>query len=313
MDEHDLVVAVKNLALELGTTPTRGQFEKYVKNVHTPLSKIIGGYSTLLKMAGLVPYQERRVTNKIFETSIGAHIDNFNKIEDPLFYKKDYPSILIISDIHWPFSCQKVLDAFLKRVALKKPQYVILNGDAWDMYSHSKFPKSHNIFTPREEEKVAREENENFWKEVQKKSPQSKCIQMLGNHDVRPLKRVLESYPEAEDWIKEKMEKLFTFENVKTIQDPREEVLLGNIAIFHGYRTKLGDHRDYTLYNTINGHTHVGGTVFRKIRGDILWELNSGMAGNPEAKGLTYTPQKITHWTKGFGEVDEEGPRFIWV
>ena len=90
-----------------------------------------------------------------------------------------------------------------------------------------------------------------------------------------------------------------------------EELIIGDIAVFHGYRSQLGAHRDYTLMNCINGHTHKGGAVFRQIRGSVIWELNSGLAGDPEAKGLTYRPQKITDWTPGFGEVDKKGPRFI--
>lgn len=54
-----------------------------------------------------------------------------------------------------------------------------------------------------------------------------------------------------------------------------------------------------------------GGVVFRKIRGQTLWELNAGYMADPHAKGLTYTPQRITHWTEGLGWTDEYGPRFI--
>jgi hypothetical protein len=135
---------------------------------------------------------------------------------------------------------------------------------------------------------------------------------MLGNHDIRPMKRVLETYPEAEDWIKEKLKALFSYEGVKTVFDPREELFLtSQIIVFHGYRTKLGDHRDYTLFSTCNGHSHVGGVVFRKVRGVILFELNSGFAGDPEAKGLTYTPQRITNWTSGFAVINKYGPQFV--
>jgi hypothetical protein len=45
----------------------------------------------------------------------------------------------------------------------------------------------------------------------------------------------------------------------------------------------------------------------------VLFELNSGLAGDPEAKGLTYTPQKITVWTPGFGAINKYGPQFVSV
>lgn len=312
-DEHDLIVAVKQLALELGTSPSVIQCTKHIRNYRDRVKlSNFKRHSAVIQEAGLVPNTGgKKIDNRIFERDIDRHLDDYIPKEVPK--RVPYASIAVISDIHWPFCNKKVLSTFQEYVADVKPEYVFLNGDAWDMYSHSKFPRSHNVFTPKEEEQKSRQGNEEFWKIILKNSPKSKCVQMLGNHDVRPMRRVMEVYPEAEEWIKERMEKMFTFDGVKTIFDVREEYMIGDIAIFHGYRSKLGEHRDYTLYNTINGHTHVGGSVFRKIRGQVLWELNSGLAGDPEAKGLTYTPQKISNWTPGFGAVDKKGPRFIWV
>lgn len=311
--KHDLIQAVKSLAIELGRTPTRTEFASRVPKVEYRLRTEFKTYTALLIAAGLDTYVDRRagrkIGNSIFEKDIVSHLEQYQPRES--VERVPYPTILSISDIHWPFPNQKVIEAFIKYAHLKKPKYIILNGDAWDMYSHSKFPRSHNIFTPREEQSLARKMNEEFWKAVKNASPNSECIQMLGNHDIRPLRRVLESYPAAEDWIEKILHELFTFDGVKTIFDPREELILGDIAIFHGYRSQLGSHRDYTLMNTVNGHTHHGGVVYRRLRGQTLWELNSGFAGDPESKGLSYTPQKITTQTPGFGEVDEMGPRFI--
>lgn len=313
---HEMRCAVRDLALELGRTPTRSEFESQ-KGFSYQLDKI-GGFTALLQASGLDTYSERRlkkdkapkIDNSIFEKDLATHLEGYTPREKTI--QEPWPTILSISDIHWPFCAQRVIDAFLKRVGEAKPEYVILNGDAWDMYSHSKFPRSANVFTPKNEQDSSRKSNEEFWKEVQKLSPKSQCIQMMGNHDIRPLKRIMEAYPEASDWVSEKLKSLFTFEGVKTIMDPREELMLpGNIAVFHGYRSQLGAHRDYTHCNTMNGHTHRGGAVFRQIRGTVLWELNSGVAGDPEAKGLTYTSQKISDWTPGYSEVDSRGPRFI--
>lgn len=310
--KHELICALKQLAQELGQTPTRDQFKKMTA-YGTKYETAFGTWNKMIEAAGLVPnlVRDKRINNEIFNVKIESYLESYKPSE--VIQHQEYPHIASISDIHWPFHSQRVIDAFLKYVGNNKPDFVFLNGDAWDMYSHSKFPRSHNIFTPREEETTAREQNIKFWESIILASPNSICTQMMGNHDIRPMKRVLEVYPEAEDWIKERLTKLFTFQGVNIIFDPREEVILGDICIFHGYRSGLGQHRDYTLLNCINGHTHVGGTVFRRIRGQTLWELNSGLAGDPEAKGLTYTPQKITHWTPGFGVVDKNGPRFIPV
>lgn len=301
------------MAIDLGRSPTRREFEGAVKGAGYKLAKF-GSFTTLLQAAGLETYDDRRggkkIDNSIFHLDIDKHLERFQPA--PYSPPGPYPTAAIISDIHWPFSSQRVIDAFIAYVAAKQPEWVIINGDAWDMYSHSKYPRSHNVFTPREEQRLAREMNEKFWEAIQSVSPKSKCVQMMGNHDIRPMKRILEEYPEAEDWVSEKLAQLFTFPNVKTIHDPREEMFLNDTTIvFHGYRSKLGDHRDYTLLSCINGHTHVGGVVWRRLRNELIFEANSGIAGDPTSKGLTYTPQKITHWTPGFLGLESDAPKFI--
>lgn len=296
------------MAIELGRTPRRDEFTYSLKGGDYKLRTLFGDYETLVLAAGLNLNKGKKITNEIFEKDISKHL---SKMKPRKIKTQELPTIASISDIHWPFSNDRVIKRFLEYVGDEKPKYIILNGDAHDMYSHMKFPRSHNLFTPREETNKARSMNEKFWAEILKRSKDSKNYQLIGNHDLRPLKRILESYPEAEDWIQEKLNQIFTFKGVTTIYDPREELILNNIAIFHGYKTKLGDHRDYTLMNCINGHTHRGGVAYRQLRGEVLWELNCGFAGDPESKGLSYTPQKITNWTPGFGAVDALGPRFI--
>lgn len=310
---HELVSQVKELALELQRTPNASEFQARVPGGKYRFLKAFGSFSALLQAAGLETYDERRgkkkVDRSVFERSLERHLESLEPAA--VLERKPYPKIAVISDIHWPFACQRVIDAFLAFIERERPEWVILNGDAWDMYSHARFPRSHNVFIPREERRIAREANDKFWIEVRRRCPGAQLVQMLGNHDVRPLRQSLERYPEAEDWIAEGLRREFTFDGVRTVFDAREELIIGDIMIHHGYRTKLGDHRDYSLYNAVIGHTHKGGSVFRRIRGQTLWELNSGFAGDPEGKGLTYTPQKITDWTPGFGYVDEDGPRFI--
>ena len=105
---------------------------------------------------------------------------------------------------------------------------------------------------------------------------------------------------------------MMSFDGVETILDSRQELMLpGDVMVVHGYKSKIGEHRDHALYNAVCGHQHTGGVVYRQIRGRVLWELNAGLAGDPEAKGLTYGAQKINSWTLGFGFLDEYGPRFI--
>lgn len=314
--EHDLVVAVKQLALELGKTPARHEFENSIKGGRYKIDKFFGGsYTALLQAAGLeisaTEKKRRRIDNTVFEKSLEKHLEQY--IPRPVSPTEPYPTAAIISDIHWPFQSDRVIEKFLKYVQINQPEYVIINGDAWDFYSFSRYPRSHNIFTPREEERMARERNEKFWRDVQKASPNSKCVQLTGNHCVRPLKQILEAYPAAEDWIQEHLKRQLTFDGVRTILDPREELFLrDDIIVMHGYRSRLGQHRDYTLVSCFTGHTHKGGVLWRSLaNGKQIFECNSGVAGDPESKGLSYTSQKIHDMTPGFAAMDEWGPRFI--
>lgn len=313
MDAHDLVAAVKNLAIELGRTPTRDEFSTPIRGGRQLITIHFGGYTGLLAAAGLDQIRRRdktpKIDNSIFDRTLTSHLEEYQP--RPVKADEHYPRIASISDIHWPFASQRVIDKFYSFIEREQPEFVILDGDAWDMFSHGRFPRSHNVFTPRQEEELARKANEDFWREVKRRCPKAACTQMMGNHDIRPLKQILAVYPSAEDWIKREMQRLFSFDGVETIFDYRQEVMIGSIMIHHGYRSKLGDHRDYTHHNAIVGHTHRGGVVFRRIHGQTLWELNCGFAGDPESKGLSYTPQKITDWTPGFGFVDEYGPRFV--
>lgn len=313
---HELVSLVKNLALDLGKTPTRAQFEKAVKGGKYKLEAEYQTYQKLLDAAGLesLTVIKKKISDDIFRKDLEIHLAQYEPRENLQPYQIinfKGAKIASISDIHWPFSCQKVIDAFIIFCEVNKVDFIIINGDAWDMYCHSKYPKSINIYTPRDEERIAREMNVEFWKRIKKACPKAKCFQLLGNHDIRPLKRVIEEYPAAEDWVQEHFKKLFSFDGVTTIFDYRQELIINDIAIFHGYRSKLGDHRDYTHMKCMIGHTHNGGVVFRQINRKVIWELNSGTAGDIESKALSYTAQKMTHQTKGFSYVDEYGPRFI--
>jgi predicted phosphodiesterase len=315
---HELVAAVKNMAQSLGHPPTRAEFLDAGGWPISAFQRIPGGFTQVLKMAGLEDYNARRtassdkkrVDGSIFLKDIEQHVSEYT----PPTPVPTIPleTMAVASDFHRPFVCERVQRLFLEYVGDEKPEWVIENGDCFDMYSHSRFPRSHNLFTPREEVALSRKQQEDFWRAVAQRAPKAKRVLMMGNHDVRPMKRVLESYPEAEDWMQREMERLFTYDGVRTVYDHREEVLVGGVAIFHGYRTGLGAHRDFTLMNCITGHTHRGGVVFRTISGArVLWELNCGMVGDPLGKGLTYTPMKINGWTPGFGAVDNRGPRFI--
>jgi predicted phosphodiesterase len=228
-----------------------------------------------------------------------------------VFKKKD--KILIVGDLHLPYPNKKALRWALKQIKEHKPTTVIQIGDIYDFFYSSKFTKKFLGFTPKEELAQGRKMGLDFWKQVQTLAPKAACIQLLGNHDERPYKRILEKVPELEPMFCYK--ELFQFDNVTTVMDPKEELILkvnGKKVLFHhGYLTGVGRHMSYHDMNCVVGHTHKGGIAFKGCGSGSIWELNVGYLGDDTAGPLQYGPVRRKYWTLGIGLIDEHGPRFI--
>lgn len=309
MTEQDLISKLFQFQNDYQRIPTRDEFCATVKNGHNLIKENFGTWTDFLIAAG-IERKPRKIDNSIFERDIDLHLQKHEPIE--LVKSEPWKKTLFIGDTHFPFVHKETLNQILDFIDYAKPQVIVQVGDLYDLYSHAKFPRSHNVFTPKEESKLARSGAEEMWASIRKRAPKARLIQICGNHDIRPIKRVLESYPEAEDWIEEIIKKMMSFDGVQLISDPREELELdGNVKVIHGYYTGIGKHRDFNVSNIVCGHTHRGGVVFKQVRNEILWELNAGLCGDPSSKGLSYTAQRTIDWTLGWGWLDEYGPRFI--
>jgi UDP-2,3-diacylglucosamine pyrophosphatase LpxH len=217
-----------------------------------------------------------------------------------------------IPDLHYPFSNDAAIAKVIDYIKLnsKNISHVIQLGDLYDFLAFSRFPKSLNGYTPREEVKLAREKAEAFWKAVRKACPEAKCHQLLGNHDMRPIKSLLAKAPEFQDFVQ--LDRLFNFEGVKTQPDDREELKISTAIYIHGYLTRPGEHARHNLCSVVHGHTHRGGVQYLGMGKRIIWELDCGYLGDRGSSAMSYTAQrKHSIWTLGFGVVDRHGPRFI--
>lgn len=216
--------------------------------------------------------------------------------------------ILVLGDIHFPYHHKTALKEALYAIKAEKPDAVVQIGDLYDQYSFSRFTRK-NLVLPETELKEARNYAKDLWSAVNRSG--ARGYQILGNHDVRLLKRAEEKLPEAQELVKESMMELYRFKGVTTIEDDRQELILDGTVFIHGYRSKLGDHARYNRQSTVVGHSHVGGVVFEQYRGDTIWELNAGFLADESAEPLRYRPQRTSKWTLGFGLIDSRGPRFI--
>jgi len=234
---------------------------------------------------------------------------------------KEGSKFIILGDVHAPWQNDKVVAAFIKRLedTSQNPfQYCIQIGDLYDMWSASKFARSHDLLTPQAEAELGRSWAVSFWKQVQKIQPGIKCVQLMGNHDERPMKRILEKCPELYQYFDFKS--AYEFEGVRTIQ-PRTPVMIEGIVFEHGHRSKLGQHAEYNRTPTVVGHSHRGGTYFapiciphlnsKKTTRYNLFELNCGTCLAFDSVPARYGMTTITRWTHGWGEIDQYGPRFV--
>lgn len=314
--QEDVVRAIQILYAELGRVPLKLELMNVISRHSIETN---GGYDTLVRMAGYDPlthyearHKELRISNKeLFQSNVRIE-DQIEKHEPTEFQSpRIQSSMLIAGDTHYPFIHKPTQENFLEYNKLHQPKYIIQVGDLFDMYAHSKFPRSQNGYSPKDEERLGREMAESFFRRLRSDNPDAILYNLLGNHDVRPLKRTLESMPTMEHWVQRYLTELMTFEGVNLISDPREILRIDGVGFHHGYLGQFGAHRDASLENIVVGHTHRGGVSYRRVRNQTLWELNAGFMGDPEAKVFSYTPSKIQDYTLGFGYIDNYGPRFI--
>lgn len=217
----------------------------------------------------------------------------------------------IFGDIHFPFQHKVALAVAMHYCKHWQPDTIIQVGDLRDWYSASRFSRKVNLFTPKEEDKQATYYSDLFWETLNKWHPKSEKYQLLGNHCIRPIKRIGEVAPEFEDDFIPLVHERYTFDGVKTIYDSREELDIDGVRFIHGYLSKLGDHARFNQMPVVCGHSHQGGVVYIPQKDKISFELNAGYLADPSHPALSYTMQKkATRWTLGFATIDADGPRF---
>lgn len=151
-----------------------------------------------------------------------------------------------------------------------------------------------------------------MWSEVHKASPKSKCIQLMGNHDDRPIKRLMDHCPELEPFIN--IKDWFVFDKVKTIHDSREGYEIEGILFVHGFLSGLGKHALFFNKSVCRGHSHHAGIVFYNRHGNErngIFEVESGYLGATGAMPFKFTSSSFTQWRRGITLIEDGIPKFI--
>jgi UDP-2,3-diacylglucosamine pyrophosphatase LpxH len=308
---HHIVAEIKRYYQDYGKPPSISELRvmghsKYIIEKHT--------MRQLCEMAGVnevrVNVNEvKKITNDIFKKDISKQLEEYRPIKE--IEKKSYPKILCIPDTHYPWVHQESLNAMYEFAKDFKPEIIVQLGDSVDFYSQSKHPKSLNVYTPKEEERLAREGLEKMWEDLKVIAPRAECYLLRGNHCARGQKRVIEAMPSVEHWIDGYMKDYFTFDGVTTLHDTRDALEIQDIVFIHGFLGREGSHRDYFLKNVVHGHLHKLWIQYRRFHRQSFWELCCGFMGDPHAKALSYMPTKETNYQLGWGVIDKYGPRTI--
>jgi hypothetical protein len=218
--------------------------------------------------------------------------------------------VIAIGDLHFPFHHRRCLRWILDLIEQRQPDAVVQMGDLFDMYAFSKYPRSLNVMTPKEELYQGRALAEEMWREIQRRAPKAECHQLHDdNHGARPVKRAAEFFASAEHIISNAVLELHKFPGVRTQADPRGDLELDGVVYQHGH-LKLGAHARANQKHTVIGHLHRGAVTFDQD--GRSWELCVGWAGAVEERVFSYIAKRRAHGsTLGVGVVDGYGPRFV--
>lgn len=217
------------------------------------------------------------------------------------------PKTFCFPDIHFPYDNQvkinKALD-FLANFKIGPKDTVVQLGDLYDQYSQSKYFRSLNLYTPKEEAEESYKRAKRFFKHVRKAiHSEARIVTLRGNHDVRSQKRLMEKCPELEhmtDW-----KGPYTFDGVETIWDPMEETEIDGVIYTHGWLSggKSGrmPHARYLNQSVIHGHDHSAYINFSNFKKGHLFEMSCGLLADFNSLPLTYRATKTTHWVYAVG------------
>jgi predicted phosphodiesterase len=101
--------------------------------------------------------------------------------------KEEDEVVLFLSDLHFPFQNQELVDSALRLAKKLKPHRIVLNGDINDFFQLSRFNTGLERLDDLQNEI---DESNTFRAKLRKACPNSQIDETLGNHDHRLLSYV---------------------------------------------------------------------------------------------------------------------------
>lgn len=210
--------------------------------------------------------------------------------------------VFVIGDLHLPFASKKALKKVYAAIKREKPDVVIQIGDVLDQYSFSKYARSLNLSTPKQEFNKGIKQAKEFWATIHKLAPKAKKIQLLGNHDMRIRKKMLAQFPEMESLYD--FREHYNFPHVETMKSDRDYIKIDGVVYCHGWYSKSIKHSHHFNSPVVHGHLHRPGVTTE----GRIWSMDVGYLADPRQLPLQYSPSKYSNWHHAYGVVDNGTP-----
>jgi len=222
--------------------------------------------------------------------------------------------VLAIPDLHFPWVSTQALSRLHKVLRMEKPDIVIQLGDIYDQYVFSRFDRSFELIAPKEEIACARAMAKTFWLKVQKACPKAKYVQLMGNHDIRFAKKILQKLPELAYEIDDLRNKYYSFPGVEILKTERDFIEIDDTIYVHGWLGRKNGHMNHFEKSVVRAHSHAAALYLEQgysTRYKPLFEMQAGCLIEESMVPFNYTSSKMTKWRHAYGIIEDGFPRLI--
>ena len=211
----------------------------------------------------------------------------------------DNAVIFVASDCHyWPGEVSTAHIAFVKLIKKHKPDIVVINGDAFDGASISRYPKSgYDTFkmpTVKEELEAVSDR----LGEIEKIAGNAKCVFTMGNHDMRFENKLANMAPEFKGVPGFSLKEHF----------PRwlfcmSMMINKNLMVKHRYANGLHATYNNTMkagVSMVTGHLHrLQATIVSDYNG-TRWGIDTGTLCETDGDQMSYAEGNPSNHCSGF-------------
>lgn len=173
----------------------------------------------------------------------------------------DYEHIVVLSDIHFPYQDDAVVESALKLIKAAKPHRVILNGDINDFFQLSRF---NTEFDRLDELQDEIDQANRFRRAVRQAAPNAVIDETEGNHDNRITSFVMKNAKALHTLRALRPENLFLYDELEINWHPGAGFLLrDNFLVKHGTAISNVNGSTAKAELKLNGISGVSGHVHR--------------------------------------------------